>query len=106
MRVALYSRVSTTEQAEHGLSIDAQKSTLDEWAKANDQIVVDHYTDLGVSARSPASKRPELQRMLRDCEVGKIDLICFTKLDRFFRNIKEYYKVEDILERCNRIMAF
>ena len=99
MRVALYARVSTADQAEHGLSIDAQIAALDEWAK--DQTVVDHYTDLGISARSPASKRPELQRMLRDCSLGKIDLICFTKLDRFFRNIKEYYKVEDVLEQHN-----
>ena len=97
MRVACYERVSTQEQAEHGLSIDAQIDVLTEWAK--DYTIVDHYTDLGVSARSPASKRPELQRMLRDCEAGKIDLIIFTKLDRFFRNIKEYYKVEDVLER-------
>lgn len=99
MRVALYSRVSTSEQALHGLSIDAQKAALDAWAA--DYIVVDHYTDLGVSARSPASKRPELQRMLRDVEQGKIDLIVFTKLDRFFRNIKEYYRVEDVLEAHN-----
>lgn len=97
MRVALYSRVSTQEQAQHGLSIEAQNAALDEWA-AN-HTVVDHYCDLGVSARSPASKRPELQRMLRDCEKGKIDLIVFTKLDRFFRNVKEYYKVEEILEK-------
>jgi len=99
MRVALYSRVSTADQAVHGLSIEAQNHALDEWAK--DFTVVDHYSDMGVSARSPASKRPELQRMLRDCEAGKIDLIAFTKLDRFFRNIKEYYKVEDVLERNN-----
>lgn len=98
MRVALYSRVSTQEQAANGLSIDAQKAALEEWA-AN-YTVVDHYCDPGVSARSPASKRPDLQRMLRDCEDGKIDLIVFTKLDRFFRNIKEYYKVEEILESC------
>lgn len=97
MRVACYERVSTQDQAEHGLSIDAQIDVLTEWAK--DCTIVDHYTDLGVSARSPASKRPQLQRMLRDCEAGKIDLIIFTKLDRFFRNIKEYYKVEDVLER-------
>lgn len=97
MRVACYERVSTQEQAEHGLSIDAQIDVLTEWAK--DCTIVDHYTDLGVSARSPASKRPQLQRMLRDCEAGKIDLIIFTKLDRFFRNVKEYYKVEDVLER-------
>lgn len=97
MRVALYARVSTSEQAEHGLSVEAQTHALDDWAK--DKNIVDHYVDLGVSARSPASKRPELQRMLRDCEAGKIDLIVFTKLDRFFRNVKEYYKVEDVLER-------
>lgn len=99
MRVALYARVSTSEQVEHGLSVEAQTHALDEWAK--NHTIVDHYVDLGVSARSPASKRPELQRMLRDCEAGKIDLIVFTKLDRFFRNVKEYYKVEDVLERNN-----
>ena len=99
MRVALYCRVSTQEQVEHGLSIDAQIAVLDEWSKTNDQTVVDHYIDLGISARSPASKRPELQRMLRDVEADKIDLIVFTKLDRFFRNIKEYYKVVDVLEQ-------
>lgn len=99
MRVALYARVSTQEQAEHGLSVEAQTHALDEWAK--DYTIVDHYVDLGISARSPASKRPALQRMLQDCEAGKIDLIVFTKLDRFFRNVKEYYKVEDVLERCH-----
>ena len=99
MRVALYARVSTTEQAIHGLSVDAQIHALEEWAQ--NYTIVDRYIDLGVSARSPASKRPELQRMLRDCESGKIDLIAFTKLDRFFRNVKEYYKVEDVLESSN-----
>lgn len=99
MRVALYARVSTQEQSLHGLSIDAQIAALDQWAEG--KTVVDHYIDRGISARAPARKRPELQRMLRDCEAGKIDLIAFCKLDRFFRNVKEYYKVEDVLERCH-----
>ena len=99
MKVALYVRVSTQEQSLHGLSVDAQLAALDAWAQG--KTIVDHYVDLGISARSPAAKRPELQRMLRDCEAGKIDLIAFTKLDRFFRNVKEYYKVEDVLERCH-----
>lgn len=97
MRVALYARVSTQEQAIHGLSIEAQLAALDEWAK--DKTVVDHYVDLGISARKPASKRPELQRLLRDVEAGKIDLIAFVKLDRWFRSVQEYYKVNEILER-------
>lgn len=98
MRVALYCRVSTEEQALHGLSIDTQKAALDEWAANQSYTVVDHYIDLGISARKPITKRPELQRLLRDVEHGKIDLIVFCKLDRWTRNIREYYKCQDILD--------
>lgn len=96
MRVALYSRVSTEEQALHGLSVDAQRAALETWAEGH--TIVDHYCDLGVSARKPISKRPELQRLLRDVQADKIDLIAFTKLDRWTRNVREYYKAEDVLE--------
>lgn len=98
-RVFLYVRVSTEEQAIHGLSIEAQTAALQEWAKANRHKVVGVYTDAGISARKPASKRPELQRLLSDAQAGKGDLIVFTKLDRWFRNIAEYYKVQEVLEK-------
>lgn len=97
-RVFLYIRVSTEEQAIHGLSIGAQTESLEAWAKKEGHKVVGVYTDAGISARKPASKRPELQRLLRDVRAGKGDLIVFTKLDRWFRNISEYYKVQDVLE--------
>ena len=96
MRVALYARVSTEEQALHGLSIDAQLAALRE-AYPNGQ----EYVDLGISARKPISKRPELQRLLRDVKAGKIDLICFCKLDRWTRDIREYYKAQDVLDAHN-----
>ena len=54
--------------------------------------------DLGISGQKPISKRPELQRLLRDVEQNKIDLIVFTKLDRWTRNIREYYKAQDVLD--------
>jgi len=97
-RAALYIRVSTEEQALHGLSIEAQREALDAWAKANHALVVDHYIDAGISARKPADKRPELQRLLRDVRAEELDVIAFTKLDRWFRNVSEYYKVQDILD--------
>lgn len=97
-RTALYIRVSTQEQAIHGLSIEAQRANLEEWAKRNRKEVVGVYADEGISARKKASKRPALQRLLRDVEAGKVDLIAFTKLDRWFRNIAEYYKVQEVLE--------
>lgn len=100
-RVFLYARVSTEEQAIHGLSIEAQTEALQAWAKDNGHHVSGLYIDAGISARKPASKRPELQRLLLDVQGGKGDLIVFTKLDRWFRSIAEYYKVQEVLEKCH-----
>lgn len=98
MRTALYIRVSTEEQKVRGLSLEAQQASLEEWARREGAEVVGRYADPGVSARKKAAKRPGLQRMLADVRAGKIDLIVFTKLDRWFRNVGEYYKVQEILE--------
>ena len=98
-QVFLYIRVSTEEQAVHGLSIAAQSAALEQWAQNNGHNIVGTYIDAGISARKPAKKRPELQRLLADVQAGKGELIVFTKLDRWFRNISEYYKVQEVLER-------
>lgn len=98
-RVALYIRVSTAEQSIHGLSLETQQDSLEEWAKREQVEIVGRYADPGISARKKASKRPGLQRMLEDVRAGKIDLIVFTKLDRWFRNVGEYYKVQEVLEQ-------
>lgn len=95
MRIACYARVSTEEQALHGLSIEAQLAALREFAGEQS---VGEYVDAGVSARIPIKKRPELQRLLRDVEAGKVDLVAFVKLDRWTRNIREYYKAQDVLD--------
>lgn len=98
-RVFLYARVSTEEQAIHGLSIEAQQTALEAWAKDGGYKVIGTYVDAGISARKPASKRPALQRLLNDVRAGKGDMVVFTKLDRWFRNLAEYYKVQEILEK-------
>lgn len=98
-RVFLYARVSTEEQAVHGLSIDAQLSALEEWAKTNGHEIVGTYIDAGISARKPATKRPALQRLLSDVKDGMGDLVIFTKLDRWVRNVAWYYKIQEILEK-------
>lgn len=101
MKVALYARVSTEEQAVHGLSIGVQQDTLKSWAEKNNHTIVGMYTDAGISARKAASKRPALQQMLDDVRANKIDMIVFTKLDRWFRNVAEYYKVQSVLDACS-----
>lgn len=97
-RVALYIRVSTEEQAMHGLSLEAQQAALEQYAHKNGYKIVGTYIDGGKTARKSLSRRVQLARLLEDVERGEIDLIIFTKLDRWFRNIKDYYKVQDILE--------
>ena len=98
IRVALYERVSSDEQALRGYSIETQIANLEDYCKEKNLRIVDHYTDAGVSGGKAATKRPGMSRLLRDVELGKIDMILFTKLDRWFRNIKEYFKVQEILE--------
>ena len=99
IRVGLYERVSTEEQALRGYSIKAQIETLEDYCKNNNYKIVDHYTDAGVSGGKAAFKRPEMSRLLADIEAGKIDMVLFTKLDRWFRNTQEYFKVQEILEK-------
>ena len=60
-------------------------------------MLVDFYIDDGVSAVKLA-KRLELQRLLEDVRQNKIDLILFTKLDRWGRSVRIYHKIQEILE--------
>lgn len=99
LRAALFARVSTDEQAKFGHSIPAQKERLTEYCKANRLRIVDYYVDEGISGGISYKKRPEMMRLLKDVEAGKIDTIVFVKLDRWFRSVKEYYLVQEILDK-------
>lgn len=101
IRCALYPRVSTEEQFVNGLSLDAQRKDLTDYANRMGYTIVDIYPDEGISARKPVSKRPALLRLLEDVKQNKIDIILVTKLDRWFRNIKEYQMTEEILKQHN-----
>lgn len=98
LRAGLYERVSTDEQAKYGYSIRTQIDALNQYCEENNIKIVDHYTDDGVSGGKPALRRPEMSRLLDDVKSNKIDIILFTRLDRWFRNVKEYFKVQEILE--------
>lgn len=100
-RTALYIRVSTEEQAQRGYSLEAQLADLEAFAKENFMIVVDRYIDAGTTARKRLKNRKEFQRMLSDVRADKIDIILFIKLDRWFRNVADYYEVQKILDAHN-----
>ena len=97
-RIACYIRVSTEEQKLHGISLDAQRDKLQDYADSHQLKIVAWYEDEGVSGRKLIRQRPELQHMLKDAQKGLFDRIIFIKLDRYFRSVAEYYECQKILE--------
>jgi len=85
LRVAAYCRVSTgsDEQLE---SLEAQKKHYESYIKANPDLeFVEIYYDEGITG-TKKEKRPELLRMITDCENKKIDFIVIKSISRFARN--------------------
>jgi len=103
IRCAIYDRVSTELQVRDGLSLDAQKQALTDYALSHGYEIAGYYEDEGLTARKKMQNRKDLMRLLRDVKADKIDLILVTKLDRWFRNIKDYHNTQAILEEhhCN-----
>lgn len=99
MITAIYCRVSTEEQMK-GMSIMAQKQALTEFCKENGHAIYDYYIDDGISA-DKLNKRLQLQRLLTDIKNHKVELVIFTKIDRWFRSVEKYYKIQPILEENN-----
>ncbi len=97
IRVALYIRVSTEEQKRKGYSVDSQLKRLKEFSKENNYKVIDVYVDEAKSARSKLNSRKDLLRLLDDSGNDKFDRIVFWRLDRWIRNVADYYKVQEIL---------
>lgn len=99
-RCAIYIRVSTAMQRMEGWSLDAQRSSLEAFARAKGWKVVDIYADEGKSARKRLKGRKEIFRLLEDVKAGRIDVILFKELDRWFRSVSDFYRVQDILDDC------
>ena len=93
IRVAFYIRVSTSEQVSKENSLPAQKLALETVTKEHGMKCVGLYADEGKTAAKQIRKRKAIHELLADIRDGKIDLVIFTRFDRFTRNPEEYYKM-------------
>lgn len=93
-KVAIYARVSTSEQAEEGYSIDEQLSVLRQWCENQEYSVYDEFTDRGISGKS--MNRPALLRMLK--EANHFDMVIVWKMNRLARNILDILQMVKMLE--------
>lgn len=84
MNAVIYSRFSSTNQTE--LSIEAQERACTEYALSKGYIIVGKYADRAISGKSTL-KRNAYQRMMRDAEKKKFDVVLIHKYDRMSRNL-------------------
>lgn len=98
IRSAIYIRVSTAEQMVHGKSLQAQQECLERYAQEHNMTVAGIYADEGKTARKELKKRKAIHSLLLDVKAGEIDTILFWRLDRWFRNLSDFYKVQDVLD--------
>ncbi len=85
-RAVAYIRVSTEEQAQEGVSLDAQRQALHAYAAMRDLEIVEVVQDAGVSAGKPLSSRAGGQRVLSAVGRRKVAAVLTYKLDRLFRD--------------------
>lgn len=88
MKAILYIRVSSLEQAQGGISLQAQEAKLRAYSDLYDLEVVKVVSDAGVSAKS--LKRPGLQEALALLESGEAAALVVVKLDRLTRSIADW----------------
>ena len=99
MKVAVYVRVSTEEQAREGYSISAQKERLTAYCMSQGWEIVNFYVDDGYSAKN--MDRPELKRMLKHIQEGIIECVLVYRLDRLTRSVLDLYKLLELFEKHN-----
>lgn len=93
-----YIRVSTDEQANSGIGLNAQRATIEAEADRRGWTLAGIFEDAGASAKS-LSGRPALRDALAAIESGQAAGLIVSKLDRLSRSVVD---AAGLLERSQR----
>ena len=100
VRCIAYTRVSTEEQAEEGVSLEAQRRSIESFvASQPGYTLVSVYVEAAKSGKN--KDRPQLQKLRDDAKLDKFDLLLFTKVDRMSRSVRDIYDLYEELEKSN-----
>lgn len=101
LRCAIYTRKST----EHGLelefnSLDAQREACEAYIKSQAslgwKVLPQPYDDPAFSGGN--LERPALQRLLKDIDAGKVDVVVVYKIDRLTRSLADFAKLVEAFD--------
>src|SRR5215471_16143983 len=99
MRAIGYVRVSTDQQADRGVSLQAQTERVRAMAIVQGAELLDVIVDGGESAKT--MKRAGMQRVLGLVEAGAVQAVIIAKLDRLTRSVKDLCALLELFERKN-----
>lgn len=96
MRVIVYKRVSTDEQANFGYSLEYQETLLVKYCEAKNYEIVGIYTE---DYSGKDFNRPEFQKIVQYVKDNpkSVDMILFTKWDRYGRNVEQAIQYKNLL---------
>lgn len=97
---AIYTRVSTEDQAREGFSLGEQRQRLADYCQALGYEIAGYYEDAGISAKT-GNYRPEFERMLEDGKTGLFNTVLALKLDRISRSVFDMEKINKYFEENN-----
>lgn len=97
MKAIGYVRVSTDQQADRGVSVQAQTERVRALATVQGADLLDVVVDGGESTKS--MRRPGLQRTLSLGEAGAVQAVIVAKLDRQTRSVKDLCSLLELFEK-------
>jgi DNA invertase Pin-like site-specific DNA recombinase len=99
MNVIGYARVSTNEQADYGVSLEAQEARIRAYCDAQTWTCIEVVRDDGASAKD--LKRPGMARVLGELPRAdrRFGAVVFTKLDRLTRSVRDLGALSELLRR-------
>ncbi len=99
MKIIGYIRVSTDQQAESGLGLEAQKKAIQDYAQKAGQFITEFYSDEGASGSLSLEKRPGILNAIS--ALGKGDILAVAKRDRLGRDPLVLAMIESAIARKN-----
>lgn len=97
MRAAIYTRVSTEDQARDGYGLDVQAEKCLAMATVKEWAVVERFTDDGISGTKDEAERPGLAALVDAIDTGAIDAVIVYSLDRIGRATRLVLRIVDSL---------
>lgn len=88
---AVYTRLSRVMQNMPSYSLEFQPDRAEQYAREKGAKVIITYQDGDLSGKN--SRRPDLQRLIRDVKSGKVRVVVVHRLDRLYRNLESLLRI-------------